>query len=180
MTDFDPIEIEQRRRAAAIELTNRERLKALGESDLPSKGEDSDRQVVPEGLDPSATVLNIRAVREDMERRLDAALQLQTPMMVEWADGSPRFVQIGGWQAGNNDQDLQSTRFEIEAERALFLGRGAPPVAFGSELQLLHASLSEMHSRYQRTGDPSMLIGIADMTAQYNKAMAEIAQRKHP
>lgn len=82
-----------------------------------------------------------------------------------------RYPRIGGWQAGNNDQTHQALRFEIEAERALFLGKPAP--TGDEELAAMHQVLDNLHSTYQRTGNQDLLIAIADQTERYNRALAK-------
>lgn len=77
---------------------------------------------------------------------------------------------IGGWNLRNDrpfaerDPKEATLRFEIEADRALFLGK---PVPTDPELAAKHQKLAELHARYQTTSDPSLLIGIADMQAEY-------------
>jgi hypothetical protein len=146
-----------------------------------------------------ATEANNEAVRQQEQARWDAAMR---PLPADLKGAYERIVheqqarideeqkereeeeeqnrlfpRIGGWQAGNSHQDLQSARFEIEAERALFLGKPAPTQ--DEKLAALHKSLSDLHLAYQKSGDASLLLGIADMTTKYQTALAKHQKRKN-
>jgi hypothetical protein len=89
----------------------------------------------------------------------------------------PNAPGIGGWRPGQHKPEThEHIRFEIEAERALFMGK---PVPTDPELRQMHLKLNDMHRAYQRTGDTAMLIAIADLQAEYNVLAAENAKRRN-
>lgn len=87
-----------------------------------------------------------------------------------------RQVRIGGWNVGDPDQTHQAVRFEIEAERALFLGKPTPK---DEKLAVMHQALADLHSAYQRTGDTSLLIAIADQSAKYQAELTDSKRNKN-
>jgi hypothetical protein len=83
----------------------------------------------------------------------------------------PHAPGIGGWNPGQHKPEThEALRFEIEAERALFLGK---PVPTDPALRDMHEDLRNLHAAYQRTGDKSLLIPIAELSAKYSAGAAE-------
>lgn len=153
---------------------NLQRAKALGrpegEHQIPTRSD------VPQWhLDDQA---RLAAMRERALQRQNRREQNEEAQEQEKREAEDRlYPRIGGWQAGKDKQELQSLRFEIEADRALFLGKGAPAKA-DEKLRTMHESLAALHMAYQKSGDPSMLIGIADMTTRYETELAKHQKRK--
>jgi hypothetical protein len=109
---------------------------------------------------------------EEKSQTLAEALQESAQVREEERD--PRLPpRIGAWEPGNSKQELQSLRFEIEAERALFLGTPVPQ--HDEKLKDLHQKLVLLHMAYQHSGDPSVLIGIADLKVRYEKCEAQMS-----
>jgi hypothetical protein len=140
-------------------------------------------------VDPFESEQNRSRLREEMEeqnaKRDDSWREVSKKLqkLIDQAYGrahkqneeNPRPAgSVGGWRAGDNKQEHQAVRFEIEAERALHLGK---PLPKDEGLRQMHLELNELHSAYQKTGDRALLIEIAELTAQYDAAKRERGAR---
>lgn len=132
-----------------------------------------DKSDVPVASDAFTRSEFIAAVEGLRERRIEPTYGDYLQQQREEEDR--RYVRVGGWQAGKDGQDHEALRFEIEAERALFLGK---PVPTDKELAAKHLELSALHVAYQKSGDASLLIGIADLSAEYKRMLADYAKSR--
>lgn len=179
----DPFEEEARRRAEEIDRTDADRLEAIAEDEEPKYalpiGKPLDPQAAEEIIREEFGILQ-KVAKPRMENYLEeiykkAAHDLESAgLPVPEARALP--PRIGSWEPGNNKQDLQSMRFEMEAERALHLGKPVP--SHDDELRQLHLKLNKAHVAYQRSGDASLLVAIADLKTQYERRQREIKQEQ--
>lgn len=165
----DPFADEEQRREALFQEVTFEDLHELQAEDI-----EVGKKQHQDALDELTDIKKTPTQRiEDILRK--TKVQTYGDWEAEEREAKRNHAAIGGWSAGNDKQEHQSVRFEIEAERALFLGK---PVPTDPELAAKHASLAALHVRYQKTGDPSLLIGIADMQAEYQAMLNAYTQAR--
>jgi hypothetical protein len=152
----DPFEHERLRRNDLIAREEQARMRALDAEEAPPGGKA--RRLSDQFSDNPFRIAALPdSRRAAAEERLRASVE-----------NAAKPVTLGGWEAGNASQEHQRLRFEIEADRALFLGK---PVPTQPDLARMHRELDALHVAYQRSGDPSLLIGIADMKARYTQEL---------
>jgi hypothetical protein len=129
-----------------------------------------------EGPEDSAQDIDILALGDKVRRGKRIKPTYSDLERQQREEEDRRYVRVGGWQAGKEGQDHEALRFEIEAERALFLGK---PVPTDKELAAKHLELAALHAAYQKSGDPSLLIGIADLGAEYKRMLDDYAKTRN-
>jgi hypothetical protein len=195
MQDENPIEAEQRRRQEALDQACADRYLAMLEvehgdtfREAVKEGEEYERrkeelrahilktydvgdfnQENLHGDPPALTPEQAEKLQKAAKRVADTARKHLYEQTLSPEEIREDFVpRIGGWTPGRHKPEThEGLLFELEAERAMFLGKGAPKDP-DPDLQALHQELHQLHVTYQRTGDRSLLLPIADLTARYN------------
>jgi hypothetical protein len=152
-TPENPFEAEQIRRQKALDDAEAQRMLAL-----------ADEQDSPPVFDKDAFLKDWHDRAERISEKTEDEARRR---LYEIPNELPK-DRIGGWTPGAHPAEThEALVFEIEADRALFMGKPAPKDP-DPDLQALHQELHQLHSTFQRTGDRSLLLPIADLTARYN------------